>query len=556
MRSLLLLLISLQAFSYAPNWGRDAKIEKGENRENLYQLSQEEYEQVTQDGLKHALVWPVSVTGLLIPYEAFNNFFELRDEKFVNFVLTTLGEKKFGVNSVESFYQWLGLNPYNDEDAAGIYRIPYPDGYKPDYYMGASIVDTKWGKGLTFSCATCHSASLFGTSVMGLTNKTVKANELFVKAKKLLPFIPTKTFQKVTNATDDEVAMLKRTKKNIHSVGASSPMVLGLDTSLPQVALSLAHRKQDAYATKSRLNEVFPRFNPLKSTVADSKPMPWWTLKYKTRWLSDGSIVAGNPIFTNFLWNELGRGTDLYELEKWLQDNPEIIKELTAAAFSTKAPRIDDFFDVSRIDIDAAKRGQKHFENRCQKCHGEYQKNWDLPFSGLMSKSDQIKTRKLIYHEKTPVKDVGTDPLRYQGTAYFADALNELAISKWMKTVVEPQKGYVPPPLNGIWARWPYMHNNSIPNLCELMTPPSKRVKEFYQIPAVDPMLDFDFDCNGFPVGMDIPEERRIREAYYNTKLPGLSNAGHYNRIFTDKEGNELLSEEDKSDLRMFLRTL
>lgn len=556
MKLILSLILSLSCLAYAPDWSRHAKVNKGENRENIYKLSPEELHLVTQNGFKHSLVWPVDVTGLLIPYQAFNNFFELKDEKFINFVLTKLGEKKFGVNSVESFYQWLGLNPYNDEDATGIYRIPYPDGYRPDYYMGASVVETKWGKGLTFSCATCHTANLFGTTVMGLTNKTVKANELFVKAKKLLPFIPPNTFKNVTDATDGEVEMLRRTKKNIRAVGATSPLVLGLDTSLPQVALSLAHRKQDAYATKSKFNQVFPRFNPLESTVADSKPMVWWTLKYKTRWLSDGSIVEGNPIFTNFLWNELGRGTDLYELEKWLQDNPEKIRELTAAAFSTKPPRIEDFFDISRIDMDSAKRGEKHFENRCQKCHGQYLKNWSKPFASLMSKSEQIKTAQVIYHEKTPVKNVGTDPLRYQGTAYFADALNELAISKWMKTVVEPQEGYVPPPLDGIWSRWPYMHNNAIPNLCELMTPPDQRVKKFYQMPAEDPIFDFDFDCNGFPVGLDVAAERKIREALYNTELPGLSNAGHYYRIFTDKEGNELLTDEDKADLLMFLKTL
>ncbi|WP_419173101.1 hypothetical protein [Halobacteriovorax sp.] len=556
MKALLLFVLCFSSFAYAPDWGRDVRLEKGENRENLYKLSNEELEEIKEHGIKHALKWPVDVTGLYIPYDAFENFFELKDEKFVNFVLTTLGEKKFGVDSVESFFQWLGLNPYNDENATGIYRIPYPDGERPDYYMGASIVDTKWGKGLTFSCATCHSASLFGTSVMGLTNKAVKANELFVKARKLLPLIPSKMFQKVTHATDGEVEMLRRSRKNIGAVGATSPMVLGLDTSLPQVALSLARRKTDEYATKSKLTQIFPRFNPLETTVADSKPAVWWNLKYKTRWLSDGSIVSGNPIFTNFLWNELGRGTDLRELEKWMQDNPDIIRELTAAAFATKPPRIDDFFDISRIDIKAAKRGEDVYKDRCQKCHGEYQKNWSLPFSGLMSKSEQIKTRKVIYHEETPVKDVGTDPLRYEGMKYFADDLNELKISKWMRTVVEPQVGYVPPPLDGIWSRYPYLHNNSIPNLCELMTPPDQRVKTFYQIPSDDPILDFNFECNGFPVGMDIPDERRIPEAFFDTSRPGLSNSGHYYRIFTDRDGNELLTQEQKADLRVFLKTL
>lgn len=556
MKWLLSVVICFSSFAYEPDWSRDVKIEEGTNRENLYQLDKDEFEQTTHDGIRHALVWPVDVTGLYIPYEAFNNVFELSDNKFINFVIKTLGKTEYEVDSIEAFYKWLGLNPFNDESATGIYRIPYPDGQKPDYYMGASIVETKWGKGLTFSCATCHSANLFGTTVIGLTNKAVKANELFVSAKKLAPLIPNKLFKKVSHATDGEVEMFRRTKKNLGAVGVTSPMVLGLDTSLPQVALSLSRRNKDEYATKSKLLQVFPRFNPLERDVADSKPAVWWNLKYKTKWLSDGSIVAGNPIFTNFLWNELGRGTDLHELEEWLKNNPEKIKGLTAAAFATKPPPISDFFDVKRIDLESAKRGENVFKDRCQKCHGEYQKNWSRPFSALMSMTEKIKTHKVIYHDVTPVKDVGTDPLRYEGMKYFAEDLNNLKISKWMKTVVEPQKGYVPPPLDGIWARYPYMHNNAIPNLCELMTSPQDRVKEFYQIPAEDSQLDFDFDCNGFPVGDNIPEERRIPEAHFDTTKRGLSNSGHYFRIFTDKQGNELLSAGDKEDLRMFLKTL
>ena len=49
------------------------------------------------------------------------------------------------------------------------------------------------------------------------------------------------------------------------------------------------------------------------------------------------------------------------------------------------------------------------------------------------------------YFEITKIKDVGTDPNRYLGMREFADDLNDLAISKSMKTIVEPQEGYIPP---------------------------------------------------------------------------------------------------------------
>ena len=43
-----------------------------------------------------------------------------------------------------------------------------------------------------------------------------------------------------------------------------------------------------------------------------------------------------------------------------------------------------------------------------------------------------------------------------------APRANRLKIFKDNGISLEPHPGsYVPPPLVGIWARWPYMHNNS-----------------------------------------------------------------------------------------------
>lgn len=77
---------------------------------------------------------------------------------------------------------------------------------------------------------------------------------------------------------------------------------------------------------RDRKDAKHPRETPLDHFIADSKPAVWWNVKYKTRWLSDGSVMSGNPILTNFLWNELGRGVDLVELANWVRKNPEIIE--------------------------------------------------------------------------------------------------------------------------------------------------------------------------------------------------------------------------------------
>ncbi|MCP4914827.1 MAG: hypothetical protein GY909_17040 [Oligoflexia bacterium] len=553
-----LLSTSVLASEWQPDWSSNAKVKPGTTRENIYQLDEEQLKEVKKDGYIHALKWPVTVTGLLIPYEPLKNFLEEEKKNPLRRFVEKIAERKLGYTDMDGMYEWLGLNKYPERDVPDVFQIPYPEDYKPDYRMGASILDMPNGKGMTYSCATCHSGTFLGKSVMGLTNKRPRANEFFVMAKKYVPLIPSGFFRVATGATHGEKAMFKKTKNNLKFVDAVAPQVLGLDTSLPHVSLSLAKRMDDEYATKKspRRSRRQQRQKPkLKTFVADSKPMPWWNLKYKTRWLSDGSVVAGNPILTNFLWNELGRGTDLKELEKWMKDNQETITEITAAAFATKAPRWTDFFPADSIDYEGAKRGEVVFNESCKKCHGTYEKGWSLPNANELTLEERLTTTKVIYHEQTPVKDVGTDPNRWMATKEFSGALNKLAISKWMKTVVEPQKGYVPPPLEGVFLRYPYLHNNSVPNLCALMEHPSRRPKQFVQGPSTKPE-HYDQDCVGYPVGDKIPKEWwKEKEAIFNATKPGLLNIGH-SKAFYDENGKPKMTEAQKKDLRSYLKTL
>lgn len=267
---------------------------------------------------------------------------------------------------------------------------------------------------------------------------------------------------------NEDVEMMREAKSHLQRVAAKDPIQLGLDTSLAQVSLSLNRRHKDSYASPSDRFEMFPRHDDfLDNKPADSKPMPWWNVKYKNRWLADGSVISGNPIFTNLIWNEIGRGIDLKILEKWLQENQKIVDELTVAVFSSEAPRFTDFYPAHLIDIDLAKYGEKLFNTSCAKCHGQYEKAWSLPHADQLSHADKLKTT--LVKPKTPVVEIGTDSYRRRGMRSL-EKLNELSISKKNNIVIKEQNGYVPPPLVGIWARWPYFHNNSVPTLCDLQT--------------------------------------------------------------------------------------
>ena len=232
------------------------------------------------------------------------------------------------------------------------------------------------------------------------------------------------------------------------------------------------------------------------------------------------------------------------------------IEALTAAVFASESPRYEHFFGLNSIDIEKAKRGQKHYVQSCQKCHGSYEKGWDQPGASSLSKTELLKNVKVTYHKKTPVIDVGTDPGRYLGMKEFAEDLNRLQISKTLNALVVPQKGYVPPPLDGIWARWPYFHNNSIPNLCALLTVSALRPKTYVAGPAQDKKRDFDQECVGYPMGDNVPSEWSENSDFsYDTSKEGLSNSGHDVGIFI-KDGKEIFGPDQKSELIEFLKTL
>ncbi len=536
------------------DWSRDARLPAAGSRKDVYNQGAA-LPGVATRGLQHTLDWPVDVTGILLPWRPLSAVMTPGSSNPQAVPVQNVLRKALGFGTIDEMNVWLGMARH-DGSAEALPGIPWPETVKTGDFLGISTLAAPNGDGLTISCAICHTAELFGRTVVGLTNRRAKANEFFHLASSFFPTLTSEFFAEVTGADAGEIALFEQAQRNYARVGAIDPQVLGLDTSLAQVALSLARRSPDAYATRDPKLEETPAPNMLDSFVADSKPAVWWSLKYKTRWLADGSIVSGNPIYTNFLWNELGRGADLHQLEGWLAKNQQTVDELTVAAFATEPPRWSDFFGTDGLDVAAAKRGKALFDATCAACHGIYDKAWEAPGADALSVADAVKTTAVHYHEQTPVLNVGTDPQRAAGMEAFADRLNALAISQWMGTVVEVQDGYVPPPLEGIWARFPYLHNQSVPTLCEMLTPAAQRTKVFYMGPDEDPKTDFDAACVGLPVGDAAPASwQEDPHARYDTTKPGLTNSGH-DEWLTQDDGTPLLDAAGRADVIAFLKTL
>ena len=538
-----------------PDWSADASIDPSvfpNGRSNIYQWDELTLAEKIKKGRNHALHYPVTPTGMLLPARPMLKILSAKPGQPLFFFMKSLLSLSDEFTDFKGFWDWLGLTP------------PAPES-KELYPMGVSVVHRDGADGFTLSCAACHSSSLFGKPVLGMTNRFPRANLFFKHGKEVLEKTNPAVFALLTSSNRAEKKMVTDAKEHALSVGIKKPATLGLDTSLAQVVLSLAKRAPTTNAERTEYDASHPRATIFDSLVSDSKPAVWWNVKYKTRWLSDGSVLSGNPIFTNFLWNEIGRGVDLPELLEWLANNNDVVQELTTAVFAIEAPKWKDYIGEHKINIERAKRGGAIYTQACANCHGEYTKAWNLPsseYAYLLEKAVRtgtsapaiIDTIHLKYVEK--VKDVGTDDGRRRGMKALAESLNPLEFSKNFGIVIEEQKGYVPPPLDGIWARYPYFHNNSIPSLCALMTPPAERPMVYISGKAIDVERDFDQECVGYPDVDHIPVEwKKDPEHRFDTRISGMSNSGHYERIFT-KDGAERFTAEDKKDLIEFLKTL
>jgi hypothetical protein len=111
--------------------------------------------------------------------------------------------------------------------------------------------------------------------------------------------------------------------------------------------------------------------------------------------------------------------------------------------------------------------------------------------------------------------------------------------------------GYQAPPLDGIWATAPYLHNGSVPTLATLLKS-SDRPTRFTRPPSTD-FAHYDRVNVGWkfervaeppPPSMPAHQARFI----YDTARFGLGNGGH---TFGDK-----LGDAERRDLIEYLKTL
>jgi mono/diheme cytochrome c family protein len=357
------------------------------------------------------------------------------------------------------------------------------------------------------TCLACHAEKLNGRLIVGLGNNTVDLTR----------------DQSATFRASD-IAMQIRYGKNAPEWTAYHPLSRGYKAVGPYIRTAVrgpnsadkifaalaAHRKADDLTW---LDE--PQFEVPKEVAPTDVPA-WWLLKKK------------NALY----YNALGRG-DFARLAS--------ASGMLTMTDSAEARHIDErMVDVIAwirtlqpppypfpIDTELAERGQVIFEKNCSKCHGTYGETPTYP------------------NRVVELATIGTDPLLAQTYLKYPE-YHTWYNNSWYaqgphKAELLPTDGYIAPPLDGVWATAPYLHNGSVPTIEDLLNSPQRPAfwKRSYDNADYDPAkLGWRYTT----------ETAQKDKETYDTTLPGYSNGGH---TFGDK-----LSAEERKAVVEYLKTL
>ena len=113
---------------------------------------------------------------------------------------------------------------------------------------------------------------------------------------------------------------------------------------------------------------------------------------------------------------------------------------------------------------------------------------------------------------------------------------------------MQGELAYIARPHSGVWALAPYLHNGSVPNLYQLLSPREERENVFYVGHS-----EFDPKHVGF-----VTQKKTHTDFKFDTKLPGNSNAGHEFRDGPRQNGviGPALSEAERWELIEYLKTI
>lgn len=369
----------------------------------------------------------------------------------------------------------------------GLTTRPGDTSGKPLQYVVTK--DGRW----TMNCLACHTGALDGQVIPGLPNAHYTMETLTdeIRESKLL-------LEKPLIKADFASVALPLGK----NVGTTNAVMFGV--------VLMNYRDADLNVHLNRLPPV--------TVHHDMEAPPWWHFHRKRQIYIDGFAQKGHRGLMQFA---LDRANGPEKFRGWEEE----FKDVKAYLESLRPPKFPH-----AIDAALAARGETAFRRVCAECHGTYGPDGKYP------------------ERMIPIGDVATDRVRFDAlTARQRSAYGQSWFGEYgQQTTVAAPEGYVAPPLDGVWASGPYLHNGAVPTLWHLLRPKERptvwrRVSAPYDFTRLGQPFEL---VEEVPSGIGAAEKR----TYFDTRNTGKSAHGH--------DYPDALTEDEKVAVLEYLKTL
>lgn len=356
------------------------------------------------------------------------------------------------------------------------------------------------------NCMQCHAQVFEGKLVMGMGNTFAD----FTMGQKLNPQAYTILENFLKKGSPKKYEACKSFLQIAKAIGPYlSTEVRGVNAADRLAGVLAAHRNPATF----RWNDT--ALMDIPPAVIPSDVPPWWLLRKKHAMFYNG---FGRGDFGKFLMaSNLLTVNDTAES----REVDTHFNDVLSYIYSLQPPKYP-----KPIDVQLAKQGAIIYTTNCSNCHGKYGTNESYP--NLLIPESVIQTDSFLF------KNNYQNPqfINWFNNSWFAQGEHPARL--------EPFNGYIAPPLDGIWATAPYLHNGSVPTLEGVLN--SKARPAFWQRNFDDPVYDDEKLSWSFTIAS------APGAGVYNTSLPGYGNYGHY---FGDK-----LNAKQRKAVIEYLKTL
>lgn len=381
------------------------------------------------------------------------------------------------------------------------------------------------------NCLMCHGGLIDGQLVVGLGNATADFTAGAGGGATGIPL--TDALMDLLGLDQVERGQLRKIAGRGAALGSLTHMrTVGMNPAELFAVILMVHHDRDALTwSDTELTSVIPRDaggQPIADPRLTSDPPPWWRSRKK------------NALFYNGMARGDHRGTMALATSVCVDDVAraravdEQFRHIQAFVRSVPAP-----VWPRNVDPTLVASGKSVFERDCAGCHGLY---------GVRDEDDTYPNLLI------PLEVIGTDPVVANAgvvhTPELVDWYNGSFYGQITRMVPnDPFPGYMPPPLDGIWATAPYLHNGSVPTI-ELVLNSRARPRRWRRVDLDS--RNIDETALGWPwEPVDLPQDElpeAERKFVYDTTYWSQENTGH-------RFGDHLTAAERRAVIE-YLKTL